>query len=80
MLVQAARENSLNLADCWIVGDSPSDILAGSTVGCKTAQIIDLRTVEMRETQSDISGNSLQEAVTQILEWDSDSHGRLLAR
>ena len=66
MLVQAARENSLNLADCWIVGDSPSDILAGSTVGCKTAQIIDLRTVEMRETQSDISADSLQEAVTQF--------------
>jgi D-glycero-D-manno-heptose 1,7-bisphosphate phosphatase len=80
MLFQAAREHSLDLADCWIVGDSLSDILAGLTAGCKTAQIIDLPTVEMRETQSDISADSLQEAVTQILESDSNSHGRLSAR
>ncbi len=74
MLFQAAREYNLNLADSWIVGDSPSDIQAGFTAGCKTAQIVDLPPSEMLETRPDIAAESLRAAVTQILEWDSKSH------
>jgi D-glycero-D-manno-heptose 1,7-bisphosphate phosphatase len=39
MLLRAAREFSLNLADCWMVGDSAVDIEAGKRAGCKTALI-----------------------------------------
>lgn len=74
MLFQAAREHNLNLADCWVIGDSLSDIQAGFTAGCKTAQIIDRQTVEVRETRPDIAADSLRAAVAQILEWDSNGH------
>jgi D-glycero-D-manno-heptose 1,7-bisphosphate phosphatase len=74
MLFQAAREHNLNLADCWIVGDSLSDIQAGRTAGCKTAQIIDLPPMERHETRPDIAADSLRAVVTRILEWDSNSH------
>jgi len=72
MLFQAAQEHNLNLADCWIVGDSLSDIQAGRIAGCKTAQIIDHPPVEKHETRPDIVADTLRAVVTQILEWDSN--------
>lgn len=39
MLLRAAEENSLNLSECWLIGDSPSDIQAGRRAGCKTIWI-----------------------------------------
>jgi D-glycero-D-manno-heptose 1,7-bisphosphate phosphatase len=74
MLFRAAREHNLNLADCWIVGDSSTDIQAGFSAGCKTAQIIDLAPAELRENRPDILANNLRGVVTQILELDSNSH------
>jgi D-glycero-D-manno-heptose 1,7-bisphosphate phosphatase len=80
MLFQAAREHNLNLADCWIIGDSSTDIEAGFSAGCKTAQIIDLPPVELWETRPDIVANNLRAVVTQILGWDSNSHDLWSAR
>ncbi len=36
MLQAAAKDFSLDLAQCWMVGDQPTDITAGAAVGCRT--------------------------------------------
>lgn len=36
MLQAAAREHGLDLAACWMVGDTVSDMLAGRHAGCRT--------------------------------------------
>lgn len=36
LLLRAAREHNLNLADAILIGDSEKDIQAGSAAGCKT--------------------------------------------
>ena len=37
MILDAARDLNISLADSYMVGDSPSDILCGRAAGCKTA-------------------------------------------
>ncbi len=39
MLLRAARELGLDLEESWMIGDSPSDIGAGSAAGCRTAYL-----------------------------------------
>ena len=39
MLLQASREHSLRLQDCWMVGDRASDITAGRVAGCRTVAV-----------------------------------------
>lgn len=39
MLIQAAKDFNINLKESWMIGDSKSDIMAGSSAGCKTALI-----------------------------------------
>ncbi len=43
LLIRAARELSLDLAQCWMIGDSPSDVEAGQRAGCRTLFIADPR-------------------------------------
>jgi D-glycero-D-manno-heptose 1,7-bisphosphate phosphatase len=70
MLLQAAREHHLNLAHCWIVGDSPSDVEAGFGAGCRTAQIIHPGATEAHGRSAEIKATSLRAAATRILELD----------
>lgn len=39
MLLDAAAAHNLNLADSWMIGDSPRDIEAGHQAGCHTIRI-----------------------------------------
>lgn len=39
MLLEAAKDFHINLAESWMIGDSESDILAGIEAGCRTALI-----------------------------------------
>lgn len=39
MLLRAAREHDIDLADSWMIGDSYSDIEAGERAGCLTAWV-----------------------------------------
>lgn len=39
MLIQAAKDHSLSLKLCWMVGDSATDVQAGKRAGCKTTLI-----------------------------------------
>ena len=36
MLLQAAREQHLDLTQCYAIGDTPRDIQAGHAAGCRT--------------------------------------------
>jgi D-glycero-D-manno-heptose 1,7-bisphosphate phosphatase len=40
LLRQAAEALTLDLSECYFVGDSPRDIAAGDTVGCKTVLVL----------------------------------------
>lgn len=48
MLIQAAKDYNIDLAQSWMLGDSESDIQAGKAAGCKTALVSGnlLKTVE----------------------------------
>jgi len=39
MLFQAARELDIDLSNSWMVGDSPVDIQAGRSAGCRTIRL-----------------------------------------
>lgn len=36
MLIQAARDLDLDLAECWMIGDQVRDVTAGISAGCRT--------------------------------------------
>jgi D-glycero-D-manno-heptose 1,7-bisphosphate phosphatase len=36
MILEAARRHRINLAESWMVGDSPGDAEAGKAAGCRT--------------------------------------------
>lgn len=48
MLLQAARERSLDLGRSWMVGDGVVDVAAGRAAGCRTILVADLK-LEMVE-------------------------------
>jgi len=62
MLQQAARDYSLHLARCWMVGDKASDVAAGRAAGCRTVLLSG-----SRDTAADFSAATLTEAVDHIL-------------
>jgi D-glycero-D-manno-heptose 1,7-bisphosphate phosphatase len=65
MLLQAAKDHSIDLHNSWMVGDSDSDILAGKNAGCRTVRIVRLGAA--MEVPSDFTFRSLTEAVTAIV-------------
>lgn len=67
MLLQAARKHQLALAECWMVGDSGTDITAGKEAGCKTALITQSREFSKWVNQPDISAESLASAAERII-------------
>jgi D-glycero-D-manno-heptose 1,7-bisphosphate phosphatase len=60
MLLRAAKEFSLNLAECWMVGDSAVDIVAGKRAGCKTAYISQTAELTNLAERPDVRVESLQ--------------------
>jgi D-glycero-D-manno-heptose 1,7-bisphosphate phosphatase len=62
MLLQAAREHSLTLSECWMIGDSMSDVSAGREAGCRTVLVDATHT-----GNADITADSLSDAVDKIL-------------
>ena len=65
MLLQAATEHAIDLADSWMVGDSDIDIQAGKTAGCRTLRI--LRNGVSPEITADLSAPSLFEAAHELM-------------
>jgi D-glycero-D-manno-heptose 1,7-bisphosphate phosphatase len=65
MLLQAAREHSIDLANSWMVGDSDIDMRAGKTAGCRTLRIIHNGTLP--QVPADLFAPSLFEAAQELV-------------
>jgi D-glycero-D-manno-heptose 1,7-bisphosphate phosphatase len=66
MLVEAAKEHSINLPQSWMVGDRWRDVAAGKAVGCRTA-FVDYGYNEKRPECPDVVVGSLAAAMPFIL-------------
>ncbi len=64
MLLKAAQEFNIDLAQSWMIGDGENDIIAGKNAGCKTALIDDGNL----KCGQDITGEGLKELISCILE------------
>ena len=64
MLLKAAQEFNIDLAQSWMIGDGENDIIAGKNAGCKTA-LIDDGNLKFGQ---DITGKGLKELISCILE------------
>lgn len=61
MLIRAAEDFNIDLANSWMIGDSENDIQAGKAAGCKTALIGN------EKLGQDINGKNLLEIIVEIL-------------
>lgn len=68
MLLRAAAEHRLRLADCWMVGDSESDIAAGKSVGCRTGLVTVMQNFRRWANPPDLCGDSLRSIVDHIMQ------------
>jgi len=55
MLLKAAKEHGITLADSWMVGDKGSDVKAGKAAGCRAILIGKEKNAEADATVADIS-------------------------
>jgi histidinol-phosphate phosphatase family protein len=67
MLLRGAKEFGLNLADCWMVGDTSVDIEAGKKAGCKTALITPVVELTTVTEKPDVLARTLMELAHQHL-------------
>ena len=65
MLLQAAREHQIDMANSWMIGDSESDVEAGRRAGCNTLRIQPAN--READQKANLRAPSLLEAVPQIL-------------
>lgn len=61
MILKAANDFNINIANSWMIGDSKNDILCGKNAGCKTALI------GSEDFGEDVKASSLYEIINQIL-------------
>lgn len=62
MLLKAASQYSIDLAESWMIGDSATDIAAGQAAGCRTLLVGDAISA-----QADCTAKNISEAVSLIL-------------
>lgn len=63
MLLQAAREFSIDLKKSWMIGDTWRDILAGQAAGCRTILVKNETDNRGKEINPDFLAENLAEAV-----------------
>lgn len=66
MLFDASKDFDIDLATSWMIGDTPTDIAAGRTAGCKTIYIT-RNSEEATASAADFAAESLLAAVKKIL-------------
>jgi D-glycero-D-manno-heptose 1,7-bisphosphate phosphatase len=66
MLMRAAREHGIVLRESIMIGDTPGDVLAGKTAGCKTVLIKTHEEVVGTNVDADLVANNIWDAA-QIL-------------
>ncbi len=67
MFLQAARNFNLDLKECWMIGDSERDILAGNNAGCKTIGVMSGYGTVKTSIKPDFFFANLKEAADFIL-------------
>lgn len=67
MLIQAAREQALSLAECWMIGNSLSDVQAGRAAGCRTIFLRPSTGDVARDNAIDFFADSLLDAADIVL-------------
>jgi D-glycero-D-manno-heptose 1,7-bisphosphate phosphatase len=71
MLLQAALEHNLDLAESWMVGDSETDIQAGQRAGCHTIRVCPNR----EQTTADFRAASMVELAQKLPAWICHENG-----
>jgi D-glycero-D-manno-heptose 1,7-bisphosphate phosphatase len=69
MLLDAARELSIDLASSWMIGDTDADVVAGQTAGCQTVLVQNPLSVHKRggEARPDAVAPNLAGATDVVL-------------
>jgi len=65
MILDLADELNLDLAESWVIGDAPSDVVAGRAAGCRTAL---LGRARRNEAKTDLVVDSLAAACDAIVD------------
>ena len=68
LLLSAARDCDIDLAQSWMIGDSEIDAAAGKAAGCSTVR---LTNGESDATDADLTATSLLAAIQQILKFET---------
>jgi D-glycero-D-manno-heptose 1,7-bisphosphate phosphatase len=74
MLLDAARELGIDLSSSWMIGDTDSDVLAGSAAGCQTLLVVNRESDHKRRGPSSAGAcvPNLYEAASTLLRSDRD--------
>ena len=70
MLLQAAKDFNIDLAQSFIIGDHERDIVAGKTAGCNTIGVATGHGLENTKTEPDYRAANILEAVRLIKEFE----------
>jgi D-glycero-D-manno-heptose 1,7-bisphosphate phosphatase len=65
MLLQAAKEHNINLAQSWMIGDSETDIEAGQNAGCRTIRVCE----KSATTKADLRAADMAELADKLAAW-----------
>lgn len=79
LLHAAAREHYLDLNECWMIGDSLSDVVAGHEAGCRTVLIGCVGSLGSQSI-ADLYAENLDQAASQILSSEISRPGCSVAR
>jgi len=66
LLLEAARDQHIDLASSWMIGDTAGDVEAGRKAGCKTVRLQE--PTEPADPDVDLVASSLADAAAQILQ------------
>lgn len=67
MILEAARDYKINLAESWMVGDCFKDVQAGRAAGCKAAWIRESGFLASDGARPDLVARSLAEAAPRLV-------------
>lgn len=76
LLLEAAKERNISLAQSWMIGDRWRDVDAGRAAGCRTVFIDHGYTGEPRPRDPDVVVTSLSEAVPWVIGKNPGGAGR----
>jgi D-glycero-D-manno-heptose 1,7-bisphosphate phosphatase len=72
LLLAAAREHNLDLANSWMIGDDETDVVAGQRAGCRTIRLSEVAV----ETTADYQSLNLAQATQWLLATHQPRHDK----